>query len=140
MSYRRDVFEKGFAKVKAEIYSETNNFHTDTYTGKSLIPGGTWDFEHIISAKEFSTLPNIEKLDYDTQSQILNNRINIGFTERTINKSKSKYDLLDWLNRKSNGRKVNNSEFYKIDIKKAKKLRNKTLKFLQSEINKHCTK
>lgn len=140
MTYRRDVFEKGFTKVKQEIYIETNNYHTDTYTGKSLIPGGTWDFEHIISAKEFSSLPNIDKLEYEVQSQILNHRNNIGFTERSINKSKSKYGLIEWLNRKSNGRKISNSEFYKIDIIKAQKLRKKTLDFLQSEINKHCNK
>jgi hypothetical protein len=121
MSYRRDVFEKGFTKVKQEIYSETNNYHTDTYTGLPLVPGGTWDFEHIISAKEFSDLQNVVKLDYETQSAILNHRFNIGFTARTINKSKSKHDLLIWLNRNSNGRTINNAEFYKIDIIQAEK-------------------
>lgn len=140
MSYRRDIFEKGFRKIKQNLYAETDNYHTDTYTGKSLIPGGSWDFEHIISAKEFSDLPNIEKLDFEIQSQILNNRNNIGFTEKTINKSKSKYDLMEWLNRKSNGRNINNSEFYNIDIIHANNLRKKTLAFLQSEIDKHCAK
>ncbi|WP_166383966.1 hypothetical protein [Polaribacter sp. 11A2H] len=140
MEYRRDVFEKGFSEIKKILYKETNNYHTDTYTGKSLIPGGTWDFEHIISAKEFSGLNNIEKIDYEIQSKILNNRKNIGFTERSINKSKSKYDLMEWLNRKSNGRNIDNSEFYLINKVKAEKLRTKTLNFLQSEIDKHCKK
>src|SRR5690554_130047 len=138
MAYRRDVFEKDFAKVKHELYLETKNYHTDTYTGKALIPGGTWDFEHIISAKEFSSLPNFDKVDINILSNILNNRRNIGFTDRTINKSKSKYGLSEWLNRKSNNRQVNNAVHYGIDINKAKKSRDKTLKFLQSEINKHC--
>lgn len=138
MSYRRDVFEKGFTKIKKELYAETNNYHTDTYTGKPLIPGGTWDFEHIISAKEFSELNNVNKIDYEIQSKILNNRKNIGFTERSINKSKSKYDLMEWLDRKSNGRNINNAEFYLIDKGNAKNLRIKTLQFLKSEIDKHC--
>lgn len=137
MAYRRDIYEKGFKKIKHQIYLETNNFHTDTYTGKQLKPGGIWDFEHIISAKEFSGLPNLDKLDYEVQSQILNNRKNIGFTVREINKSKGKYDLIEWLNRKSNGRAICNSEFYKIDIKKAEELRKNTLIFLQSEISRH---
>lgn len=140
MSYRRDIFEKGFTKVKQEIYSETKNYHTDSYTGKPLTPGGTWDFEHIISAKEFSGLSGVETIDIEIQSQILNNRKNIGFTERTINKSKSKYGLIDWLNKKSNGRSITNYEFYEIDLKNAIKLRKRTLKFLQSEINKYCAK
>ena len=140
MAYRRDVFEKDFTKVKHEIYIETKNFHIDTYTGKSLIPGGTWDFEHIVSAKEFSGLRNVEKVNIETQSKILNDSKNIGFTERTINKSKSKYGLSEWLNKKSNGRLITNSEFYKIDLIKAKRLREQTLNFLQTEIDKHSVK
>lgn len=136
MDYRRDIFEKEFKNIKKQLHQETKNYHTDTYTGKQLIPGGVWDFEHIISAKEFSSLPNVEKLDFDTQSKILNHPENIGFTERIINKSKSKYDLIEWLERKSNGRDVTNADFYKIDIKNAKKLRSKTVQFLQSEIEK----
>lgn len=140
MSYRRDIFEKGFSITKKEIYRETKNFHNDIYTGQPLIPGGTWDYEHIISAKEFSDLPNVQELDFETQSKILNHRNNIGCTDRIINKSKSKYDLMEWLNRKSNGRNLTNSEFYNIDTTKAKKLRNTTLNFLIAEINRHCSK
>jgi hypothetical protein len=134
MSYRRDVFEKGFSNVKKELYIETNNYHIDTYTGKPLKPGEPWDFEHIISAKEFSSLPQVELLDFETQSRILNHRKNIGFTLRNINKSKSKYPLIKWLEKKSNGRSITNSEFYTIDIKRAKKLREKVLEFLKDEI------
>ena len=123
MEYRRDIFNKGFLKIKQEIFKETKNYHTDTYTGKPLKPGESWDFEHIISAKEFSDLPNIGLIDNETQSVILNHRKNIGFTMRVINKSKSKYPLIEWLNRKSNGRSIANSEFYGIDVIKAQKTR-----------------
>jgi hypothetical protein len=136
MSYRRDVFEKGFSKVKKELYKETNNYHIDTYTGKPLKPGEPWDFEHIISAKEFSSLPYVKQLDFESQSRILNHRKNIGFTMRNINKSKGKHPLIKWLETESNGRKISNAEYYNIDIKKAKKLRKKVLEFLTSEIKK----
>jgi hypothetical protein len=136
MSYRRDVFEKGFSRVKKELYIETNNYHIDTYTGKPLNPGEPWDFEHIISAKEFSSIPEVDNLDFETQSRILNHRKNIGFTMRDINKSKSKYPLVEWLERKSNGRVLTNSEHYNIDVKKAEKLREKVLEFLIVEIKK----
>lgn len=136
MKYRRDIFEKGFLKVKKELYVETKNYHIDTYTGKPLKPGEPWDFEHIISAKEFSSIPNVDKLDFEVQSKILNHRKNIGFTVRIINKSKSKYPLVEWLERKSNGRSITNSEYYNIDIKKAIGIRKDVLEFLKFEIEK----
>ena len=136
MEYRRDIFTKGFKRVKDEIFKETKNFHTDTYTGKALKPGEDWDFEHIISAKEFSQLKNVEELDFEIQSKILNSRENIGFTDRTINKSKSKHDLIEWLNRKSNGRNLTNAVFYGINIPKAIRTRENSLGFLINEIAK----
>jgi hypothetical protein len=63
MEYRRDIFNKGFLKIKQEIFNETKNYHTDTYTGKPLKPVKSWGFEHIISAKEFSDLHNIDLID-----------------------------------------------------------------------------
>jgi hypothetical protein len=134
MPYQRNIFEKGFTKIKQQLHKETGNYHTDTYTGNSLKPGEAWDFEHIISAKEFSSLPNVGLLSADLQSNILNNRKNIGFTMRTINKSKGKHSLVEWLRWKSNGRTVTNAKFYGIDMDKSKKLRESTLRFLTSEI------
>lgn len=115
--------------MKNILYKETGNYHTDTYTGKPLKPGEPWDFEHIISAKEFSGLENIEKLQVEIQSKILNNKKNIGFTLRTINKSKSKYPLDEWVIRKSNGRDISNAEFYGIEVERVKKVRNEVLHF-----------
>jgi len=135
MTYRRNIFEKGFSKIKAELSKETGNYHTDTYTGKPLRPGEAWDFEHVISAKEFSSLPNVHLLAEEVQSEILNHRTNIGFTMRNINKSKSKHNLMDWLLRNSNGRSISNAEFYEIDIHKAARLREKVLLFLTQSIN-----
>ena len=136
MGYQRNIFEKGFSRVKSELAQETGNYHTDTYTGLPLKPGGAWDFEHIISAKEFSSLPNVELLSDERQSEILNSRKNIGFTMRTINKSKSKHNLIDWLGRNSNGRSISNAQFYGIDIVKATQLRKSVLQFLTEQINK----
>lgn len=137
MEYIRNIFEKGFTEIKRVLYNETNNYHTDTYTGKPLKPGEPWDFEHIISAKEFSGLKGVEFLAAEKQSQILNNRKNIGFTLRTINKSKSKYSLDEWVVKNSNGRTISNGEFYEIDVKRVKNIRNEVLQFLQTEINKN---
>jgi erythromycin esterase-like protein len=53
---------------------------------------------------------------------------------RTINKSKGKHSLVEWLRWKSNGRTVTNAKFYGIDMDKSKKLRESTLRFLTSEI------
>lgn len=136
MPYQRNIFEKGFTKIKQQLYKETGNYHIDTYTGKPLKPGEAWDFEHIVSAKEFSSLSNVDKLDSETQSEILNSRKNIGFTMRNINKSKGKHSLIEWLGWCSNGRTIPNAEFYGIDVVKAKKLRETTLRFLKSEIEK----
>ena len=135
MEYKRSIYTKGFNQIKKQLSLETGNFHTDTYTGQPLRPGEPWDFEHIISAKEFSSLSNVESLEDETLSTILNNRKNIGFTLRTINKSKDKYSLTEWLNRKSNGRTVTNAVFYSIDISKATKLRESVLSLLISRVD-----
>jgi hypothetical protein len=134
MSYKRNIFEKGFSEIKRELFKETNNYHTDTYTNKPLKPGEPWDFEHIISAKEFSELGGVEKLPIETQSKILNDRCNIGFTLRTINKSKSKYPLNEWVVRKSSGRTISNGEFYGVNVDKVQKIRKEVLQFLKEQI------
>jgi len=134
MAYRRDIFINGFTNIKKIIHSESKGFHTDTYTGKSLKPGEPWDYDHIISAKEFSTLKNVDLINPDIQSIILNDRINIAITDRRINMSKGKYPLDVWLNKKSNGRNVTNAEFFNIDILKTELLRNRTLEELTKKI------
>lgn len=134
--YQRNIFEKEFIRAKAKLAEATGNFHTDTYTKKSLEPGGSWDFDHIISAKAFTDLPNANLLPNEVQARILSSPENIAVTDRTINKSKNKHDLLDWLTNQSNGRKLSNAEYYKVDVLAALSAYQNAINFLTSEIDK----
>ena len=138
-TYQRNIFEKEFIRAKAKLAKATGNFHTDTYTTKSLEPGGSWDFDHIISAKAFTELPNAFLLPNDVQARILSSPENIAVTDRAINKSKNKHDLLEWLTLKSNGRAITNAEFYKIDVLSALKVYQIALNFLTSQIENELT-
>lgn len=136
MKYQRDPYLLGFIEIKRKLALETGNYHIDTYTRKQLIPGGKWDFDHIISAKEFSELQGVCNLALDVQSKILNDRKNIGFTESRINKSKSKRNLIEWLESKSNSRLISNFEYYGIDLEASKALREFVLNYLKDRIEK----
>lgn len=133
-SYQRNIFEIDFRKIKAFLAETTGNFHTDTYTGKSLEPGGSWDFDHIVSAKAFSGLKNVALLPKKVQSKILSSIPNIAVTERTINKSKGKYELVEWMNRKSSGRQITNAQHYGINEMDALLAYQKAINHLTSEI------
>ena len=135
MPYQRNIFEQEFIKAKAKLAQATGNFHKDTYTQEPLLPGGSWDFDHIISAKAFSELPGVSLLPSQIQAQILSSPENIAVTDRTINKSKGKYDLLTWLTRKSSGRQITNVQHYKIDTLAAKTAYQNAYNFLTAEID-----
>lgn len=134
MAYHRIIFELEFRKAKAILAAATSNYHTDTYTGKSLEPGGSWDFDHIVSAKSFSGMKDVELLPMEVQSKILSSVQNIAITERTINKSKGKYELMEWMNRISSGRQITNAEHYAIQETDALSAYQNAFNFLTAEI------
>lgn len=115
--YYRVEIDIAFAKRKALMHLEALNrggdgkaLYQDCYTGKTLRGGDNYDYEHIRSSEEIfikyrSTLTN------EQIALVVNCSENVGVTLRTINQSKGKRRMEDWLSSS-----LNHSEF-EVDLK-----------------------
>lgn len=117
--YSRLEIDKVFNKVKVEMHNNAlargkerglkKAFYIDLYTGQELLGGDAYDYEHIRSAEAvFNQYKGILK---DEQiALVVNCPENVGVTLSSLNRSKGKLRMEDWLNN------MNNISTYGIDV------------------------
>jgi hypothetical protein len=104
--YRRIEIDKVFTKVKARMQAAAllrgkargidKALYQDVYTGKELIGGESYDYEHIRSSEAvYNSYKSI--LTDDQIALVVNCPENVGVTLTFINKSKGKRRMEDWL-------------------------------------------
>ena len=109
--YRRIEIDKEFGKAKRAMHAValsrgkakgfTHALYQDIYTGKQLRGGDPYDYDHIRSSEEIhSKYKSI--LNDDQIALVVNCPENIGVTLSSINKSKGKRRMEDWLSSPSN--------------------------------------
>ena len=93
-SYNRTEINKEFSKAKKEIHvkHKIQGFAKDGYTNKKLELGGKWDYDHVVSSKKSFDYFKKDHSDKEI-AKIINIGKNIAPTDRSINKSKGKYEL-----------------------------------------------
>lgn len=119
--YHRIEIDLLFAKVKANLHQEAlirggndKAQFRDCYTGKILRGGDRYDYEHIRSSEAIFMMYR-DKLTNLEIAEVVNCQGNVAVTLRTINQSKGKRKMEDWLANNSNVSK------YNIDIALTKK-------------------
>ena len=109
--YWRVEIDSLFAKVKAEMHARAllrgkekglnKAVYQDVYTGKELFGGDAYDYEHIRSAEavfnEYKSVLTNEQI-----ALVANCPENVGVTLSSINKSKGKKRMEDWLENNQN--------------------------------------
>lgn len=109
--YNRTEINKVFAKVKSQMHTEAlergkskgidNALYKDVYTGKGLIGGDTYDYEHLRSSEElFNKYKHI--LNDAQIALVVNCPENVAVTHKFINQSKGKKRMEDWLTNPAN--------------------------------------
>lgn len=100
--YNRIAINKEFNRVKTQIYNEAKQrgvkakiqyaISTDAYTGKKLLGGSSFEYDHVRSA-EFIFNKYKAFLTDDEIAKLVNCRENVVATTRDINRSKGKWAL-----------------------------------------------
>ena len=109
--YHRNEIDLLFNKTKAQMQQKAlirggdgRALYTDCYTGNTLRGGDRYDYEHIRSSEEiFMTYR--DRLTNHEIAEVVNCPENVAVTLRTINQSKGKMKLEDWLAHNGNVRK-----------------------------------
>jgi len=119
--YHRAEIDLLFTKAKAKMHLEAlarggdgKALYKDCYTGEILRGGDRYDYEHIRSS-EAIFMAYRDRLTNFEIAEVVNCPENVAVTLRSINQSKGKMRLEDWL---SNYNNINN---HNIDISLAKK-------------------
>jgi len=109
--YRRIEIDKLFTKAKGVMHAaallrgKAKGFdqahYQDIYTGKDLLGGDPYDYEHIRSSEEIHSRYKSVLTD-DQIAFVVNCPENVGVTLSFINKSKGKRRMEDWLSKPAN--------------------------------------
>ena len=101
--YHRTEIDLLFTKVKAQMQKEAlirggdgRALYIDCYTGETLRGGDRYDYEHIRSSEEVF-MAYRDRLTNTEIAEVVNCSENVAVTLRTINQSKGKMRLEDWL-------------------------------------------
>ena len=101
--YHRIEIDLLFAKVKAQMHQEAlirggngRALYTDCYTGGTLRGGDRYDYEHIRSS-EAVFMEYRDRLTNSEIAEVVNCPENVAVTLRSINQSKGKMRMEDWL-------------------------------------------
>lgn len=101
--YHRTEIDLLFTKVKAQMHQQALKkggngiaLYIDCYTGQSLRGGDRYDYEHIRSS-EAVFMAYRDRLTNAEIAEVVNCPDNVAVTLRTINQSKGKRRLEDWL-------------------------------------------
>jgi isocitrate dehydrogenase len=109
--YRRIEIDREFLKAKRLMHTAALSrgeargidraHYYDIYTGKELLGGDPYDYEHIRSSEEIHS--KYKSILTDEQiALVVNCPENIGVTLSSINKSKGKRRMEDWLSNSAN--------------------------------------
>ncbi|HUH28044.1 hypothetical protein [Gelidibacter sp.] len=114
--YHRTEIDLLFNKVKAQMHQDALArggdgiaLYTDCYTGEILRGGDRYDYEHIRSSEAVFMMYR-DRLTNHEIAEVVNCPENVAVTLRTINQSKGKMRLEDWL------ANANNISTYGINI------------------------
>ena len=106
--YHRTEIDLLFTKVKAQLHQKALArggdgiaLYTDCYTGETLRGGERYDYEHIRSS-EAIFMTYRDRLTNHEIAEVVNCPENVSVTLRTINQSKGKMRMEDWLANSSN--------------------------------------
>lgn len=106
--YHRTEIDLLFTKVKAQMQQKALArggdgiaLYTDCYTGATLRGGDRYDYEHIRSS-EAVFMAYRDRLTNHEIAEVVNCPENVAVTLRTINQSKGKMRMEDWLNNANN--------------------------------------
>lgn len=100
--YSRLEIDKEFIKMKAAMHDEAltrgngRALFDDCYTGKTLVGGDPYDYEHIFSSEAIHSKYKHLLSDQEI-ALVVNCPENVGVTMRVINQSKGKNDPEFWL-------------------------------------------
>lgn len=101
--YHRTEIDLLFTKVKSQMHQEALArggdgiaHYTDCYTGEILRGGDRYDYEHIRSS-EALFMRYRDRLTNHELAEVVNCPENVSVTLRTINQSKGKMRMEDWL-------------------------------------------
>lgn len=100
--YSRSEINKSFIRTKAILHEEAlvrgngRALYMDSYTGKTLLGGDPYDYDHIFSSESLHTRFKNEFTD-EQIAELVNLRENIAVTLRGINQSKGKKDPETWI-------------------------------------------
>ncbi len=115
--YYRVEIDLLFTKIKSQFHQEAlirgNNGKAqfkDCYTGEILRGGDRYDYEHIRSSEAIFMMYRYKLTNLEI-AEVVNCQGNVGVTLRTINQSKGKIKMEDWM--------ANNSNISKHNIDKA---------------------
>lgn len=111
--YNRYEINKKFNQVKSQMHQEAierggdgRALHKDCYTDETLRGGDRYDYEHERSSEEvFMKYRDI--LTNDEIAEVVNCPENVGVTLRSINQSKGKMKMEDWMGKSDNISKYN---------------------------------
>ena len=106
--YHRTEIDLLFTKVKSKMHQQAlarggNGIalYTDCYTGEILRGGERYDYEHIRSSEAVFMMYR-DRLTNHEIAEVVNCPENVSVTLRTINQSKGKMRMEDWLANKNN--------------------------------------
>lgn len=109
--YHRIEIDLLFTKVKALMHQDAlirgvdgKALYSDCYTGETLRGGDRYDYEHIRSS-EAVFMAYRDRLTNSEIAEVVNCPENVAVTLRSINQSKRKTKLEDWLSNSVNGSK-----------------------------------
>jgi len=109
--YHRIEIDLLFTKVKALMHQDAlirgvdgKALYNDCYTGDTLRGGDRYDYEHIRSS-EAVFMAYRDRLTNSEIAEVVNCPENVAVTLRSINQSKGKTKLEDWLSNSVNGSK-----------------------------------
>lgn len=132
--YRRAEIDVLFTKVKAKMHQEAlvrgsdgKALYIDCYTGETLRGGDRYDYEHIRSSESVFRV-YCDQLTNDEIAAVVNCLENVAVTLRTINQSKGKMRLEDWL------ANIHNVSKHRINITLAENVAAKADKGIQQKV------
>lgn len=106
--YHRTEIDLLFIKVKAQLHQKALAIggdgialYTDCYTGETLRGGDRYDYEHIRSSEAVFMMYR-DRLTNHEIAEVVNCPENVSVTLRTINQSKGKMKMEDWMSNSSN--------------------------------------
>ena len=114
--YWREEIDREFTRVKKQMHDEAvirgggTALYTDCYTGKTLRGGDPYDYEHIRSSEELF-MKYRDRLSNEQIALLVNCPENVAVTLRSINISKGKRRMEDWISNPEN------MEKYGVDVK-----------------------